>query len=91
MVNRQFSKAEPAELGNARKMPITYDEGCPETPPEMTMRFRRVNPVRNVMSQQEIIKKQAGSPKSDAACFVLGASEHSEPSPVQPGDNKNKV
>ena len=50
MVNRQFSKAEPAELGNARKMPITYDEGCPETPPEMTMRFRRVNPVRNVMS-----------------------------------------
>ena len=34
----------------ARKMPITYDEDCPETTPEMAMRFRRVNPVRKVMS-----------------------------------------
>ena len=50
VVNRQFSEAELAELDNARKMPITYDEDCPETTPEMAMRFRRVNPVRNVMS-----------------------------------------
>ena len=49
MVNRQFSKAEPEEPGNARKMPITFDEDCPETTPEMAMRFRRVNPVRTVM------------------------------------------
>ena len=50
MVNRQFSDAELAELDNARKMPITNDEDCPETTPEMAMRFRRVNPARNVMS-----------------------------------------
>jgi len=49
VVNRQFSNAEPAEPDNARKMPITFDEDCPETTPEMAMRFRRVNPVRNVM------------------------------------------
>ena len=50
MVNRQFSDAELAELDKARKMPITYDEDCPETTPEMAMRFRRVNPVRKVLS-----------------------------------------
>ena len=33
VVNRQFSEAELAELDNARKMPITYDEDCPETTP----------------------------------------------------------
>ena len=42
--------AELVELDKARKMPITYDEDCPETTPEMAMRFRRVNPVRNAMS-----------------------------------------
>ena len=31
--NRRFSEAELAELDNARKMPITYDEDCPETTP----------------------------------------------------------
>ena len=50
VVNRQFSDAELAELDKARKMPITYDEDCPETTPEMAMRFRRVNPVRKAMS-----------------------------------------
>ena len=50
VINRQFSDAELDELDKARKMPITYDEDCPETPPEMAMRFRRVNPVRNAMS-----------------------------------------
>ena len=50
VVNRQFSDAELAELDKARKMPITYDEDCPETTPEMAMRFRCVNPVRKVMS-----------------------------------------
>ena len=39
--------AELVELDKARKMPITYDEDCPETTPEMAMRFRRVNPVRS--------------------------------------------
>ena len=41
--------AELAELDKARKMPITYDEDCLETTPEMAKRFRRVNPVRKVM------------------------------------------
>jgi hypothetical protein len=50
VINRQFSDAELDELDKARKMPITYDEDCPETTPEMAMRFRRVNPVRNAMS-----------------------------------------
>ena len=50
VINRQFSDAELDELDKARKMPITYDEDCPETIPEMAMRFRRVNPVRNAMS-----------------------------------------
>ena len=50
VVSRQFSDTELAELDKARKMPITYDEDCPETTPEMAMRFRRVNPVRNAMS-----------------------------------------
>ena len=50
VVSRQFSDTELAELDKARKMPITYDEDCPETAPEMAMRFRRVNPVRNAMS-----------------------------------------
>ena len=47
VINRQFSDAELDELDKARKMPITYDEDCPETTPEMAMRFRRVNPVRS--------------------------------------------
>ena len=50
VINRQFSDAELDELDKARKMPITYDEDCPETTPEMAMRFRRVNPVREAMS-----------------------------------------
>ena len=50
VINRQFSDAELAEMDKARKMPITYDEDCPETTPEMAIRFRRVNPVRKVMS-----------------------------------------
>jgi len=33
VVSRQFSDTELAELDKARKMPITYDEDCPETTP----------------------------------------------------------
>ena len=50
VVCRQFSDAELADLDKARNRPITYDEDCPETTPEMAIRFRRVNPVRNAMS-----------------------------------------
>ena len=41
-----FSKAELDELAAARKMPITFDEDCPETTPERAVKFRRVNPPR---------------------------------------------
>ena len=38
-----FTEEEIKELENARKMPITFDEDCPETTPERAVRFRRVN------------------------------------------------
>lgn len=41
-----FTKEELQELENARHMPITFDEDCPETTPEQAVRFRRVNPPR---------------------------------------------
>ena len=50
VISREFTEKELAELESASKMPITYDDDCPETTPEMAMRFRRVNPIRKVMS-----------------------------------------
>ena len=41
-----FTEEELKELENARKMPITFDADCPETTPERSVRFRRVNPRR---------------------------------------------
>lgn len=35
---------ELAELEHAKKMPIIFDEDCPETTPEKAIKFRRVNP-----------------------------------------------
>ena len=42
-----FSPEELAELQRAQRMPITFDEDCPETTPEKAVRFKRVNPPRN--------------------------------------------
>ena len=42
-----FTKDELNELERARKMPITFDEDCPETTPERALKFRRVNPPRS--------------------------------------------
>ena len=39
-----FTEQERKELENARKMPITFDDDCPETTPERALKFRRVNP-----------------------------------------------
>ena len=39
-----FTEEELAELERARKMPITFDEDCPEVTPEKALKFRRVNP-----------------------------------------------
>lgn len=43
-----FTAEEKKELDNARKMPITFDEDCPETTPERALKFRRVNPPRKI-------------------------------------------
>ena len=40
------TEKELAELERARKMPITFDEDCPEVTPEKALKFRRVNPPR---------------------------------------------
>ena len=49
VLSMQFSEEELEEIKNARNMPITYDEDCPETTPEMAKRFHRVNPVRKTV------------------------------------------
>lgn len=41
-----FTKEELLELEKARKMPVVFDEDCPETTPERAIKFRRVNPPR---------------------------------------------
>ncbi len=41
-----FTQQELEELARARKMPITFDDDCPETTPERAVKFRRVNPTR---------------------------------------------
>ena len=38
------------DLKRARKMPIVFDEECPETTPERAMKFRRVNPPRGTIT-----------------------------------------
>ena len=43
-----FTKEEREQLARARKMPITFDEECPQTTPERALKFRRVNPPRRV-------------------------------------------
>ena len=45
-----FTEEERKELDNARKMPITFDEDCPETTPERALKFRRVNPPLRIHS-----------------------------------------
>lgn len=39
-----FTEEELRELELARKMPITFDEDCPEISPQQAIKFRRVNP-----------------------------------------------
>lgn len=45
-----FTKKEREQLKASRSMPITFDDDCPETTPEMALKFRRVNPVKHVAS-----------------------------------------
>lgn len=43
-----FTREELEELETAKNMPITFDDDCPETTPEKAIKFRRVNPPRNI-------------------------------------------
>lgn len=43
-----FTQEELQALENARKMPITFDDDCPETTPEKAVLFKRVNPPRRI-------------------------------------------
>ena len=43
-----FSSEERNQLEASRSMPIVFDEDCPETTPEMALKFRRVNPVKRI-------------------------------------------
>lgn len=43
-----FTQDELKALENARKMPITFDDDCPETTPERAVLFKRVNPPRRI-------------------------------------------
>lgn len=43
-----FTQEELQALENARKMPITFDDDCPETTPEKVVLFKRVNPPRRI-------------------------------------------
>lgn len=45
-VSLEFSTKEMEELERARKMPITFDDDCPETTPERARKFKWVNPPR---------------------------------------------
>ena len=40
----EFTDEELKELEAARKRPISFDKGCPETTPEKAVKFKRVNP-----------------------------------------------
>ena len=50
IINFDLTPSELEEVEKAKTMPITYDEDCPETTPEMAMHFHRVNPLRKAMS-----------------------------------------
>lgn len=43
-----FTEEELKELERARKKEIVFDEECPETTPERALKFRRVNPPKNL-------------------------------------------
>ena len=46
-----FTEEEKKELERARTMPPVFDEECPEVTPEKAVRFRRVNPPRQVSNR----------------------------------------
>lgn len=47
----RFTDEERKELERARSMPYVYDEDCPEVTPERAVKFRRVNPPRQISNR----------------------------------------
>lgn len=45
-----FSDEERKQLAKARQMPIVFDDDCPPTTPERALKFRRVNPPRQLVN-----------------------------------------
>jgi len=43
-----FTQEEIMQLEQAKKLPPYFDEECPETTPELALKFRRVNPSRRI-------------------------------------------
>lgn len=50
-IDLQITQEELFELEKACKMPIVFDEDCPETTPKRAIKFRRVNPPRDKSTQ----------------------------------------
>lgn len=45
VISKELTKKELEEIEKAKNMPVSFDEDCPETTPEMAMKYKRVNPV----------------------------------------------
>ena len=54
-----FSEEELKELEKARNKEIVFEEDCPETTPERALKFKRVNPPRDVKRALEHISPSA--------------------------------
>ena len=55
-VNPILTDEEIKELEQAEKMPITFDEDCPEMTDEMLSQFKRMNSVNIALSASDMIK-----------------------------------
>ena len=44
-----FTQEDRMQLSQLKDRPIVFDEDCPETTPEMAIRFHRINPVRKTV------------------------------------------
>jgi hypothetical protein len=61
-ISKELTEEEIAELEAAEKMPITYDEDCPEMTPEELRQFVRVNSIRLNYSGEDAEKIRALGP-----------------------------
>lgn len=54
-----FSEDEKAVLDRARKMPVVFDEDCPETTPERALRFKTSKSAKR-QCREEGVRSAAG-------------------------------